>query len=409
MGVRHVDRLKLLPIVSVNLVSRMTLHRVEIRAYGEPTEINRWFLKQCLSVLTMGLLLGSAMVQVIAQPPIEKAGEAQKKNMRLVGFNDLQGRSSYQPIIHLQGEQWIGYMGTHWGTHLNPLTGVKEGNGTLIVDVTDPSNPITLFHIPGDREHPGERAQAQMVRACDIGGQTFLLRSSGSSSHEIWNVTDPSRPRFISTVVDGLTDTHKNWWECDTGIAYLVGGDSAWRTKRMAKVFDLSNPAKPVFIRDFGLVGQEPGSTVEPVPPALHGPIALGNRIYFAYGTTRDGALQIVDREKLLQGDPTPTPENLLFPQVSRLDMAPVWGGHTSFPVLGVEISDFADNLVGRVRDFVVLVSESVRLECWEPRHLVFMVDITEEEKPFSVANFQVPESEGDFCQRGGRFGPTRQ
>ena len=37
---------------------------------------------------------------------------------------------------------------------------------------------------------------------------------------------------------------------------------------------------------------------------------------------------------------------------------------------------------------------------------MVFMVDITDETKPFPVANFQVPESAGNFCQRCGRFGP---
>ena len=34
------------------------------------------------------------------------------------------------------------------------------------------------------------------------------------------------------------------------------------------------------------------------------------------------------------------------------------------------------------------------------------MVDITTETRPFSVATFQVPEAKGDFCRRGGRFGP---
>ncbi|HEY8486549.1 MAG TPA: hypothetical protein VIL11_04065, partial [Limnochordales bacterium] len=28
------------------------------------------------------------------------------------------------------------------------------------------------------------------------------------------------------------------------------------------------------------------------------------------------------------------------------------------------------------------------------------------ETRPFGVANFQVPESSGNFCERGGRFGP---
>jgi hypothetical protein len=35
----------------------------------------------------------------------------------------------------------------------------------------------------------------------------------------------------------------------------------------------------------------------------------------------------------------------------------------------------------------------------------MFMVDITDETKPFSVSNYYVPEKSGDFCARGGRFG----
>ena len=69
----------------------------------------------------------------------------------------------------------------------------------------------------------------------------------------------------------------------------------------MTQVYDLSDPAHPVKIRDFGLPGQEPGTT-GPVPTELHGMISLGpqaNRIYFGYGTNKGGIVQIVDREKL--------------------------------------------------------------------------------------------------------------
>ena len=86
--------------------------------------------------------------------------------------------------------------------------------------------------------------------------------------------------------------------------------------------------------------------------------------------------------------------------------MNPVWGGHTTFPVLGIEIPDFKDNLYGRVRDFIVMPSESTQNECQEFRHAVFFIDITDPTKPTPVSTFQVPESEGEFCQRGGRFGP---
>ena len=36
--------------------------------------------------------------------------------MDLVGYNDLQARSAYQPTIHHQGDRWIAYIGHHGGT-----------------------------------------------------------------------------------------------------------------------------------------------------------------------------------------------------------------------------------------------------------------------------------------------------
>src|SRR5262249_56831063 len=95
---------------------------------------------------------------------------------------------------------------------------------------------------------------------------------------------------------------------------------------------------------DVGLPGQEPGGTGR-APTRLHGPISTGpkgNRVYFAYGTNEGGILQIVDREKLLAGPKEPTEANLLYPQVGRLDMSPLTGAHTTFPVLGLPVAEFA-------------------------------------------------------------------
>ena len=86
--------------------------------------------------------------------------------------------------------------------------------------------------------------------------------------------------------------------------------------------------------------------------------------------------------------------------------MSPSWGAHTAFPILGLPIADWAPNKDARVRDFVMLVSESIFNQCQEVRHLTFMVDITTPSKPFSVSTFQVPSAAGGFCSRGGRFGP---
>jgi hypothetical protein len=334
-------------------------------------------------------------------------------NMALLGHHDLQARSAYQPVIHRQGARWIAYVGHHGGAAVNPLTGQREDNGTSIVEVTDPRNPRTLAHIPGE---PGmaEQGGAQMVRVCDGSAlpkgdpaKVYLLRTYGNLAHEIWDVAAPERPARLTVVVDKLKGTHKSWWECDTGIAYLVSGLPDWRTRRMTQVFDLSDPARPVLIRNFGLVGQQPGAS-GPVPTELHGPISAGaqrNRVYFGYGTNKAGVLQIVDRAKLLAGPHEPTPANLVAPQVGRMDLPAFSGAHTTLPVLGVELPEFARDKGGGRRDFVVVVNESLVNECLEPRQLVFIADISDETRPICVATFNVPEASGDFCIRGGRFG----
>jgi hypothetical protein len=49
----------------------------------------------------------------IGDPP-----EAQ--NMRLVGYNDLQARTAYQPTIFKQGGRYIAYVGHHGASKENP-------------------------------------------------------------------------------------------------------------------------------------------------------------------------------------------------------------------------------------------------------------------------------------------------
>jgi hypothetical protein len=343
---------------------------------------------------------------------------AEASNMRLVGYNDLQHRSAYQPTIFHQGDRWIAYIGHHGGTPdvpkpINSLTGKEEYNGTSIVDVTDPAHPKYLYHIPGE---PGEYEQggAQMTRVCAGSSlpkadhnKVYLLRTFGNSAHEIWDVSNPENPSLI-TRIEGLKGTHKNWWECDTGIAYLVSGVPGWRVNRMTQVYDLSDPAHPVKIRDFGLAGQEPGAT-GPVPTALHGMISTGpqgNRIYFGYGTNKGGIVQIVDRQKLLQGRKEPTAENLRFPVVGQLALSPLIGAHTTFPLGTVPIPEFGRDKEDSARNMILIVDEALKNECaGEARQMVWFVDATVESKPMVVSNYTVPEVSGHFCERGGRFG----
>jgi hypothetical protein len=364
-------------------------------------------------------LAAAVSVPALAQAP--KVGDTpEASNMRLVGHNDLQARSAYQPIIHRYGDRYIAYVGHHGGTPdvpkpVNKLTGQAEYNGTSIIDVTDPANPKYLHHIPG-LEGNFEDGGAQMVRVCNGSSlpkgdrsKVYMLRVFGGQRHEMWDVTDPAAPKLITRISEGLKDTHKSWWECETGIAYLVSGVPTWRIRRMTEVYDLSDPAKPVKIRDFGLAGQEPGASGA-IPTELHGAISTGpqgNRIYFGYGTNKGGVLQIVDREKLLTGPKEPTPDNLRFPEIGRVDMSPLNGAHTTYPLGDMPIAEFGNDKFGSSRNIVMIVDEALANECEsrESRQMVWFVDATVETRPMVVSNFNVPEASGNFCSRGGRFG----
>ncbi|TMA27576.1 MAG: hypothetical protein E6J78_09605 [Deltaproteobacteria bacterium] len=404
--------------------------------------MTRFLVKRPLLAVLAGLLVLGAGRLAAHEDHDGDADEGASRNMKLVGFNDLQARSAYQPVVHQQGGRYIAYTGHHaLGTNpqtgaplpsFNPLTGKDEENGTSIIDVTDPRRPKYLFHLPVP---DGNGGGAQMNRVCD--GKTlpvhdnfvYLLRTFANSAQEIWDVTDPGNPQDVRTVRNGnpilgastgqpgaMAGTHKNWWECDTGIAYLVGrrgtdGKDGWKSGNHILIYDLGNPAKPKFIRDWALDGQQPGGKIPPhftAVPAIHGPISTGpagNRVYFAYGVGSNGVMQIVDRSKLL--DPSIT--DFTSAELGRLVMNPDNGGHTSWPLGKMTVADLTvdtGNTTGNVRDIVVVVSEAGGAFCDEPRHLTFMVDVTAEGRPQSISTFQVPASSGRFCDRGGRFGP---
>ena len=160
----------------------------------------RFFARTRVSSITLALSLlaaGATSVGARADDP----GGASSHNMRLVGTNDLQARSTYQPTLHKYSpNRYILFTGHHPlglqgegqlpnAQHLpffNPLTGKNELNGTSIVDVSDPRHPKYLFHLP---VADGVNGGAQMVRVCD-GAQlphgdpkaVYMLRTFGGQA-----------------------------------------------------------------------------------------------------------------------------------------------------------------------------------------------------------------------------------
>ena len=61
-------------------------------------------LQAVLLAAGLGGIAASATAQV-PDIPAYNPYEEEAQNMRLVGYNDLQGRSAYQPWIHEQGDR----------------------------------------------------------------------------------------------------------------------------------------------------------------------------------------------------------------------------------------------------------------------------------------------------------------
>jgi hypothetical protein len=417
----------------------------------------------------------------IASAAVSQSGE--QRNMRRVGHVDLQGRAAYHPdLIRYPDGRVIAFVGTHSSTppssispdsNLPKPNSLKAGspvepNGTMIVDVTDPGNPVEKFHIPGPIANGS--AQTQSNRMClgsdlpgGIPGRVYMMRNVQTnnlafSGYEVWDVTDVTNPTLASSIRN-IRNTHKHWWECKTGIAYLPGSKGApalqWRRGQSMVIVDWRNPTSaPIYLRTYGLPGGQP-SGAGPVPPSLHGPISayehpnaagklaraaaaddvIGNRLYLAYGVGDDGVLQVLDRKKLLpfpygtwSGDPdNPTNEQLESAQTSILYMSPDQGGHTSFPVFGLTPKSYQDFTEFKTRDIVLLASESTADLCQEAPHWSFIVDVTVENSKTAPPGTRLQQNpwqgpmvlstmwvdpragekfpRGNYCKRGARYG----
>ena len=98
------------------------------------------------------LILGWALSGLLAAPGVVQH-KAEKSNMELVGYSDLQARSAYQPVIQKQGDRWIAYVGHHGGVQPNQLTGKDELNGT---------SDVALSKLPYEKLCPGSAALAEL-------------------------------------------------------------------------------------------------------------------------------------------------------------------------------------------------------------------------------------------------------
>jgi hypothetical protein len=306
-------------------------------------------------------------------------GHGEAWNMRLLGQTDLHGHGDCMHANLKDHYAFVGHMG-------------ESRVGTSVVDVSDPRQPRLVKQLetpPGTHSH-----KVQVV-------DDILLVNYERSMYEpnaptwqgglkVFDVSKPEAPREIAFLAMPGKGVHRmTFWQ--SPYAFMSGSDDGYLDQFLV-IVDLADPSTPREVGRWWFPGQHTaaGEPMSWTPSASHGgqpgakrvalhhPLIRGDRAYCGWW---DAGLVVLDIADL--GCPK---------LVSQLDFGSEVSGatHSALPVPG--------------RDILVVTDEQLANDCQGLFAQVRVVDISDELNPRVIAEF--PRPRGDFCSRGGRFGP---
>jgi hypothetical protein len=297
---------------------------------------------------------------------LDASGRPEARNLRLVGHCPLDWRGDGMHINLKDGYAFFAHMGDH-------------GIGTSIIDVRDPSAPRLVKQLPvpaGTHSH-----KVQIVDDILLVNYEQYKGGPGQTGLKVFDVSRPTEPREIAFLRMSGKGVHRmTYWE--PPYAYVTGSEEGW-TDQFLMIVDLSDPSDPREVGRWWMPGMHAaGGERLNLPPGrhskLHHAIVRGDRAYCGWWDQGLVILDVADKTR---------PEF-----VSQLDFGAALSGctHSACPLPG--------------RDLLVVTDECTVTDCQGIPKQVFVVDIADERNPKVVSLFPVPQ--GQFCQRGGRFGP---
>lgn len=306
-----------------------------------------------------------------ATPPHPDAAEGEESvteawNMRLVGHTHLDGEGDCMHVNLKDGYAYVGHMGER---------------GTSILDVRDPTAPRLVTRIPSFPNTHGHKVQ--IVDDVLLVNRERIPRSTGPwvAGMAIYDIGSPTKPREIAFWPAGGKGVHRpTFWEMP--YAYVSAGADGY-SDQFLTILDLSDPASPDEVGRWWLPGMRTGAG-EPTGwgddwvVKFHHAIVRGDRAYCSWWDQGVVILDVSDK-----GAPRFVSQLTWEHDVSRAT-------HTAFPL--------------PARDLLVVTEERIPAGCVGVAPNTRIVDISDELNPKVVSTFPVPE--GDFCNRGGRFGP---
>ncbi|NNC66241.1 MAG: hypothetical protein HKN84_15770 [Gammaproteobacteria bacterium] len=377
----------------------------------------RNFGRSVWGFVMLPLCLNGLLLAVCATATADEA-----HNVALIGYHHMQGRQALQVTTKSDSVNgnWV-YVGHVPNTRtrdatLNPITGRNEWNGTSIIEISDPSNPQLIWHIPNEVNANSRSVSVVYDYAFDSdpSGRDYLIRNSEAGEDlkfQIFDITarstNPSRIELVAEITATpenscgpgcggtlINRAHKGYWSPDTGLFYSASGEPGFRTT-LVHIWDLKNPADPQFVGRAWLPGQKEGEEGFE-EQYVHHPIVdeANNRIYagFRIGSGHVASWDISD----------PANPELVW---SYDTSPPGRGPHTVSPIVYDAVPNVTAADGELPRTYALVSDEYDGLEC--PHGLksrVYMFDITHETHPMPVSTWQVPI--GDFCDIGGNFGP---
>ena len=293
---------------------------------------------------------------------------SQAKGVREVGFFDSAGAGQ----IMVDGNT----------AYIGHITGPE---GTTIVDVSDPKKPRQLAQLTiaqGLHSHKaiGKNGIMLINHEVDPAVKVPEIRNL-TGGLGIYDVSDPGKPKLITFWACKGHGVHR--FTFDGRYAYISPTMDGYTTN-IVVILDLKDPAKPEEVGRWWMPGQwTAGGETRPwkergaTEPRCHHPIRMGDRLYVSYWHGGGHILDISDMSK---------PK-----AVSSIDWSPPfpWPTHSlvpiPFPIHGQRWMLVADEDV---------VPKALAEPCLMPAAL-WMVNITDEKKPFVVSSYQVEGLDG--------------
>ncbi|HSP74307.1 MAG TPA: hypothetical protein VLN26_18195 [Gaiellaceae bacterium] len=244
-----------------------------------------------------------------------------------------------------------------------------SGMGTTVLDVSDPTRPRVVRQWPapaGSHTHKVQVADGLLL----VNEEQFRGGRPWTGGLVVYDLADPFEPRRVGRLDLGGKGFHRIVW---TGGRYAHASaipegfdDRIWVT------VDLSDPERPVEAGRWWWRGEVP----EGKRYAAHHALLDGDVAYLGYC---DAGMVVLDVSDMAEPK-----------QIGHLGWEPGGDTHTCLPLPG--------------RKLVVVTDEALANRCEEELKLVRVLDVADPVAPRVVGACPVPE--GDFCERGLRFGP---